>query len=157
MRILELGEQHVPAVATLHGSLDSSPWNSDQWRAALANVCSGWVLLDTNDALVGYVVFQIAPPHAELLNLGIAQKLQGKGYGEALLRDALVRVAGTCEKCLLDVRRSNIPAIQLYLKMGFEPIAERRDYYPVAGGGREDALVMQRYIQDACNLTDESR
>ena len=157
MRILELGEQHITAVAALHSSLDASPWSSDQWRAALANVCSGWVLLDANDLLVGYVIFQIAPPHAELLNLGIVRTLQGNGYGEALLRDALLRVADSCEKCLLDVRRSNIPAIQLYLKMGFEPIAERRDYYPVAGGGREDGLVMQRYIQGACDLDDESR
>jgi ribosomal-protein-alanine N-acetyltransferase len=41
----------------------------------------------------------------------------------------------------LEVRVSNMPAIHLYDKLGFNEIGLRRDYYPDSNG-REDALVL---------------
>ena len=41
----------------------------------------------------------------------------------------------------LEVRQSNVGALYLYDKLGFNEIGLRRDYYP-AKDGREDALVL---------------
>jgi ribosomal-protein-alanine N-acetyltransferase len=44
---------------------------------------------------------------------------------------------------VLEVRASNLPAINLYRKAGFADIGLRREYYP-AENGREDAILMGR-------------
>ena len=47
----------------------------------------------------------------------------------------------------LEVRPSNRPAILLYESLGFEPVGLRRGYYQ-AVGGREDAIVYRRDLDD---------
>ena len=49
------------------------------------------------------------------------------------------------EMMLLEVRPSNISAINLYSNLGFNEIARRKDYYP-AKKGREDAIVFARHL-----------
>ena len=46
------------------------------------------------------------------------------------------------EKCFLEVRVSNLPALTLYRKFGFEDLSIRAKYY--ADG--EDALVMVKKL-----------
>jgi ribosomal-protein-alanine N-acetyltransferase len=43
----------------------------------------------------------------------------------------------------LEVRVSNFSAINLYTKIGFAQVGQRRDYYATEYG-REDALLMSR-------------
>jgi [ribosomal protein S18]-alanine N-acetyltransferase len=73
-----------------------------------------------------------------------------QGIGRALLgrflSDARARGA---EQCFLEVRVSNSPAIALYAREGFVPVARRIGYYPAPGAGagaREDALVLRRVL-----------
>jgi ribosomal-protein-alanine N-acetyltransferase len=47
------------------------------------------------------------------------------------------------EKAILEVRRSNLPAIRLYERLGFEPAGVRKGYYQDTG---EDALVYTRQV-----------
>ncbi len=47
---------------------------------------------------------------------------------------------------LLEVRPSNKVAVRLYHQLGFNEIGRRKDYYPAAGGQREDALVLARML-----------
>ena len=58
------------------------------------------------------------------------------------------RFIGGGQECFLEVRASNHSAYRLYERYGFNEIGRRRNYYPAAGGGSEDALVM------ACTLLD---
>ena len=43
-----------------------------------------------------------------------------------------------CEFISLEVRKSNIPAIKLYEKFGFEKVGTRKDFYRKP---QEDALI----------------
>jgi tRNA threonylcarbamoyladenosine biosynthesis protein TsaB len=45
------------------------------------------------------------------------------------------------------VRPSNTQALAFYRKHGFEQIAIRKDYYPAAGGKRENACVMRKTLK----------
>jgi len=45
------------------------------------------------------------------------------------------------EMLFLEVRLSNISAQNLYLKLGFNEIGMRENYYRLSGGRREDALI----------------
>lgn len=92
--------------------------------------------------LVGYLVFMMVLDEAHLLNIGVAEKWQGRGYGARLLRHAMdeARCLGALT-LMLEVRPSNASALALYRHFGYRQIGVRRDYYP-ANKGREDALVL---------------
>jgi ribosomal-protein-alanine N-acetyltransferase len=92
--------------------------------------------------LVGYLVLMLAVDEAHLLNIGVAEKRQGLGYGARLLRQAMMGGRqGGATTLLLEVRPSNQKALALYRHFGFQQIGVRRGYYP-AEKGREDALVL---------------
>ncbi|HBH66256.1 MAG TPA: ribosomal-protein-alanine N-acetyltransferase, partial [Erwinia persicina] len=42
----------------------------------------------------------------------------------------------------LEVRASNHAAIALYEQLDFNEVSIRRNYYPAADGGKEDAIMM---------------
>jgi ribosomal-protein-alanine N-acetyltransferase len=42
----------------------------------------------------------------------------------------------------LEVRRSNVRAIAVYERHGFQQVGVRKGYYPATRAGREDAIVM---------------
>ena len=94
------------------------------------------------DAVVGHGVIAVAVGEAHILNVCIAPRLQGYGFGRLLLTHLLERAAlFGAELVFLEVRPSNAAALALYDAAGFNEIGRRRGYYPAAIG-REDALVL---------------
>ena len=93
--------------------------------------------------LVGFAVIVTVENQAELHNIAIVSKQQGKGLGNLFLNALVAGLPDTVEQFYLEVRVSNYRAIRLYQRMGFIKIAERKDYYR-NGLAREDAIVMAR-------------
>jgi ribosomal-protein-alanine N-acetyltransferase len=54
--------------------------------------------------------------------------------------------AGGVNEAFLEVRPSNLAAIRLYQRLGFEQIGIRRGYYQ-APDGREDAIVLKLMLR----------
>lgn len=73
-------------------------------------------------------------------NLAVHPRWRRRRIAQALLIEALEhgRRRGA-ERAVLEVRASNLPALSLYRRYGFEPVGIRRQYYshPV-----EDAVIM---------------
>jgi ribosomal-protein-alanine N-acetyltransferase len=80
----------------------------------------------------------------QLMNVAVAPDHRRRGYGNALLRD-LLHLAGieAISAITLEVRRSNVAAIRLYERHGFQRVGLRPRYYSDNG---EDALVMRRSL-----------
>jgi len=98
---------------------------------------------------VAYGVLMLAPGEAQLLNLSVVPDARRHGLGSELLAqflDDALRLGA--EQVFLEVRESNAPAIALYERAGFKPVARREAYYPQGSDGRprEDALVMRRGV-----------
>lgn len=128
------------AIAKIERLAHYHPWSSSLLNDALHNY-HGWTLLIENK-IVGYGFLKIILDEAELLNIAIDPKLQGKGLGKYLLAH-LLSEANTlnAKECFLEVRESNHTAYQLYEKLGFNEIGRRTNYYP-SPKGFEDALIM---------------
>ncbi|EXS71807.1 ribosomal-protein-alanine acetyltransferase [Sphingobium sp. Ant17] len=76
----------------------------------------------------------------ELLLLAVDPLWRGRGVGEALLRDSLIRARRRGITSMnLEVRSSN-NAIKLYEKSGFEYVHRRPGYYRGNDGQLHDAL-----------------
>lgn len=86
-----------------------------------------WVVLD-RDAPAGCMLLSLVPEtaSAELVYLGLAPSLRGRGLGRRLLamglRDACARRIDRVT-CAVDLR--NTPAMRLYTGLGFERTAQR--------------------------------
>ena len=78
-----------------------------------------------------------------LLNITVNPAFQRQGWARVLL-DALALWSRQkdAQWIWLEVRDSNARAREVYLKHGFAEVGLRKNYYPAAGGQREDALVM---------------
>jgi ribosomal-protein-alanine N-acetyltransferase len=123
------------------------PWGRGNFADSMNSGYSCWVCRVAGE-LVGYFVVMLAVDEAHLLNIAIAEKRQGMGYGARLLRQAMrvVHASGGV-LMLLEVRPSNERALTLYRHFGFKQIGVRRGYYP-AEGGREDALVLTHELAE---------
>ncbi len=132
----------LDAVIAIEDAIYPHPWTRGNFADSLAAGYHCWVI-ECAGGMAGYAVVMIAAGEAHLLNLSVAASWQRRGIGRETLGFAarLARDYGAT-KMLLEVRPSNTAAIALYAAVGFSEIAVRRGYYP-AGGGREDAVVMQ--------------
>ncbi len=132
----------LEAVLAIEQSAYTHPWTLGNFRDALA---SGYWMqcLWRQDALLGYVVAMPGVQETHLLNITVAPAHQRQGWAPMLL-DALVlwsRRQGA-ETLWLEVRESNLRALQVYGRRGFRRVGLRKDYYPADRLQREHAVVM---------------
>ena len=117
------------------------PWSKEQlsWELNSQPVAENYVMIARGN-MVGYLFSHVVDDDVQILNIAIDIPFQHKGYGEQLLSYFLDQF-NTDISIHLEVRKSNFPAINLYLKFGFHETGTRKGYY--ANG--EDAIIMQRY------------
>jgi ribosomal-protein-alanine N-acetyltransferase len=101
----------------------------------------------TCDKVCGYVIALAAGPEWELENIIVDPAMRRSGLGSQLLSALLAEacVQG-CKRMLLEVRESNLAALKLYEKHGFQESGRRTGYY---GNPPEDAIVMQLLFSSA--------
>ena len=141
IELRQMAAEDLPAVMAIENAIYAFPWTQGNFRDSLAAGYSCWVY--ARDAeVIGYAVVMLAPEEAHLLNLSICASCQGQGYGSLLLRRICDAARGRGARLIfLEVRPSNVAALRLYDRHGFQRVGQRRDYYP-APAGREDALIL---------------
>lgn len=123
--------------------LHAFPWTRGNFSDALDAGYSAWVAR-VDRSPVAYAVMLLVLDEAHLLNLSVVRAMHRRGLASACLVFLfdLARKQGASQ-FFLEVRPTNMAALELYRRHGFEPIGRRRNYYPAPGGGREDAHVMR--------------
>ncbi len=137
--------EDVDCVMKVENEVYRFPWTEQIFSDCIRVGYLCW-MASRADTVVGHAVISITPGESHMLNLSIGKIYQGNGYGKQFI-EFLIAVAGEhqAETMLLEVRPSNIPAINCYNASGFNEIGCRKDYYP-APDGREDALLFARHI-----------
>ena len=148
VELLPMSERDLDEVLRIEYRVYSHPWSRTNFTDSIHSGYGCWVCR-IGAELVGYFVLMQAVDEAHLLNIAVAEKRQGMGFGARLLRHSMdaARSAGA-STLLLEVRPSNEGALSLYRHFGFRQIGVRRGYYP-AQGGREDALVLTHALEKA--------
>ncbi|AKJ95756.1 MULTISPECIES: ribosomal protein S18-alanine N-acetyltransferase [Thioalkalivibrio] len=119
------------------------PWTARIFEDCLRVGYDCWVLA-VDGRQVGHSVLTVAAGEAHLLNLTVDPRWQGNGLGRFMVRRLFDYVCSQdAEALFLEVRPSNVAAVQLYRSEGFEHIGTRPRYYPLPSG-REDAWVLTR-------------
>lgn len=140
---------HLDEVAAIEGQVQAFPWSRRNFQDGLQAGYPAWVARQ-DDRIIGFCMLMFAPDLAHLLVIAVAPARQKKGAGSMLLqlceREAQAR---DLPALMLEVRPSNVNAVQFYKAHGFEVAGVRKDYYPARHGEREDAWVMKKTLPAA--------
>ena len=117
-------------------------WPEAQLYCIMNDVNISVVTAKIAEKVVGYIVYFVVLDEVRIINFVIDASVRGKKIGEGLLTDALRRIReADIRWVLLDVMASNVPAINLYDKLGFKFLCLRSRYY--VEYNYEDAYFMQ--------------
>lgn len=95
------------------------------------------------EVIIGYVKVWKIMEDMHIEQIGVLENFQKKGLGEKLLRITINHsIQSGVKKIILECRKSNIPAINLYKKYLFNVTSIRKNYYPL-DSGREDAICFE--------------
>jgi ribosomal-protein-alanine N-acetyltransferase len=139
-------EADLPAVLEIERVAFSHPWSEEMIRRELLHEFST-VLLATDGRdgpILGFAVVWLVHDELHVLNVAVAPESRRRGVA----RSVLDRVEGNGREqgarvAMLEVRRSNAPAIALYRSLGYHEVGVRPRYYAEDG---EDALVMDKAL-----------
>ena len=136
--------EELDTVMAVEQASFTNPWTLEMYLADLKNtgVAFLYVAREEHGRIVGFCSFWKVFEELHINNLAVQPEYRRIGVARALLTRVLgegVRLGA--RRALLEVRRSNAAAQQLYKQFGFSISGIRRGYYsnPV-----EDALVLWR-------------
>ena len=138
LRLMEQAD--VPAAAAIENACFSDPWSEGMILEALDGPLDTFWVLSEEGGITGYCCMRTIAGEGEILRIAVRKECRGRGAGKKLM-DAMVSFARSAgvEAVTLEVRESNLPAINLYKSYGFATEASRKDYYR---DPKESALLM---------------
>ncbi|MEM2092807.1 MAG: ribosomal protein S18-alanine N-acetyltransferase [Candidatus Bathyarchaeia archaeon] len=113
-----------------------------------------FIVAEVDDEIVGYIMCRIEVglsnyglggfiKKGHVVSLAVMPQCRRMGIGHALVSKAMEGMRlYNAKQCYLEVRVSNIPAINLYTKLGFKIARVIRGYY----SDGEDAYLMTRNL-----------
>jgi ribosomal-protein-alanine N-acetyltransferase len=120
-----------------------TPWSRSMFASELrkpGSIALGAYLEDGE--LVGYAFVSRYVDAWHVMNIAVRPEFRRRGIARTLLERLFeVTAADPRRGYTLEVRVSNVEAIRLYERLGFEARGIRRGYYT---DNREDALIMWR-------------
>lgn len=121
------------------------PWGEGILRDCLRVGYCCWVL-ECGDHIEGYGIMSVGAGECHVLNICVRNIARGQGFGRMIL-DYLLELGRkhNASTAFLEVRPSNVVALDLYRSAGFNEVGMRRNYYPDFDG-REDALILARRL-----------
>ena len=138
-----MGVDHLEEAYKIECEVNPSPWKYETFLSSFAVGHKG-LICKHNSEIIGFIIFSPINPEAHILSISVIKKIQSKGVGTLLLRSMLDQCkAMNYKKIFLEVRTSNLQAINFYQKFGFIKDAIRDNYYT---DNSEDALLMSLSI-----------
>lgn len=123
------------------------PWSEDHFRAELGKPYSHLLVLtddETDSKVAGYIVFWTLMEEVQVLNVAVDFPFRGLGLAKRMIRAAIsLGLKAGAKRALLEVRKSNQAAIQLYQGLSFSITQIRKNFY----SNGEDAYQMTLFLE----------
>jgi len=141
VNIRTVRQEDIERVSILEQASFNDPYPSYFLSELARDNPDTFLVLTLNNEIVAYGVVDHWEDHDHLISIAVRPDSRRKGLGEALLVELEKRLSK--ERALkLEVRQSNLAAIQLYSKRGFTKTGVAEGYY----GDGEDAIIMEKRL-----------
>jgi len=137
--IRPVAKDDIEAISLLEEASFNDPYPSYFLSELARDNLETFLVLTLSNEIVGYGVVDHWEDHDHLISIAVRPDSRRKGLGGALLVELEKRISK--ERPLrLEVRQSNLAAIQLYSKRGFTKTGVADGYY----GDGENAITMEK-------------
>ena len=146
-RVIPMTAELLPQIAELEQACFSVPWSEQMLAEALDNPLASFIVaMGDNGQVLGYAGLMVVAGEGYIDNVAVREEYRRQGIAQDLL-DVFLRfgAAHGLRFLSLEVRASNEPAKQLYMKHGFVQVGRRKGYYDLP---KEDAIIMTRYFKE---------
>ncbi len=132
---------HLDAVLEIENQSFPTPWSrSAFFHEITGNDFAYYIVALIKDKVAGYAGIWIVLDEGHITTLAVHPAFRNQGVGSMLLKELINEaVRRRCTKMTLEVRPSNLSALNLYEKSGFVSFGVRPGYY---ADTREDAVIM---------------
>lgn len=105
-------------------------WNYEIFKDELVNNISKYLVLRYENDIVCFGGIKIILDEATIMNIVTRKDKRNKGFGKLILNE-LINIAKeeNCFSITLEVRKNNLPAINLYKSFNFSEVGRRKNYY----------------------------
>lgn len=122
----------------------AKPWSESTVQAEAQGLSTFFVARD-GETPVGYVSFRSVLDEGYINNIAVKPEYRNRGIGSALLEEINKESRKLNLSFLtLEVRESNLSAIHLYQKKGYEKVGTRKDFY---NSPRENAVLLTYFLK----------
>lgn len=135
----------VPQIAEIERVSIPQPWSEAAFAAALEGEKAITLAAFCGDILCGFITGVYLLDTADIYSVAVASEYRKKGAGKLLLEEFFAALPDEVNSVCLEVRESNMPAINLYEKTGFERVGLRKNFYQ---DPRENAILMTKNLKD---------
>lgn len=136
-------EADISKIAQVERVCFSDPWSETDLLSCLSLPIYKTYLIEDNGEIIAYACQSVIFEDSEVLNIAVAPKHRGRGYGRKLMQEMLnTAIALKACNVFLEVRVSNESAKGLYRSFAFEEYGLRKNYYPDG----ENALLMKKSL-----------
>lgn len=131
----------LPQIIAVERRAFPTPWSLAMFVLELSKPAGVCLAALRGGDMLGYLICSRYDTVWHIMNVAVDPARRREGIATALLADLLRRIDTHGARFTLEVRESNIGAIELYKRFGFAAAGRRRRYYQDNG---EDAVVMWR-------------
>lgn len=138
--IRRVESRDVEAILAIQAvSPEIAQWTLWDYERVARGEMAGWVAEEAGQ-VIGFLIARQVVSDIEILNLAVRPGARRRGVGAALLAGGIEwSRTFRAEKALLEVRSSNLEALQFYERHGFHATGRRPRYYTAPP---DDALVL---------------
>lgn len=127
-------------LASLDKECFALPWSENSFLNEAINPLSQYVIARSDDKIVGYAGFWEVVDEGQITNIAVLKEYRRQKIAEEMLLRLIKKAHDKKLISLsLEVRESNVAAINLYQKFDFKTVGIRKDYYK---NPTENAILM---------------
>jgi tRNA threonylcarbamoyl adenosine modification protein YeaZ/ribosomal-protein-alanine acetyltransferase len=147
MQFSAVGVEAAALLSELHGESFSAAWTETSFRELLSSSGTTALVATNQNNPTGFVLFRSAADEAEILTICTRPDFRRKGLGRLLVHNMEQQLKpGGIKSLFIEVAVSNVAALALYKFCGFKPAGQRENYYALANGRYEDAIIMRKAL-----------
>ena len=144
--IADVRLEHIDEIEQLEKQCFSVPWSRQALISQLPDDMHIFIAAFTDSGRVlGYVVMMYVLDEGYISNVAVSPECRRLGIADKLIESLIKRAnERNLSFVTLEVRESNLPAIELYRKFGFSDVGMRRNYY---NRPTENAILMTKFLR----------